>query len=166
MADVFEAIESSMQTMRDRLSVTTVYGEPVTANGVTVIPVSTMRFGFGGGGGSGSGGEGGGEGADEGSGSGGGMGGGGTVEPVGYIEIGDAGTRWVPLEPPVSELLLRGVALIPAFLPGRRGGGLLPRLAFLAASQALIAGIARRRVMGGGGFQRLPFPRRSAAETL
>jgi uncharacterized spore protein YtfJ len=163
MTDVFEAIDKTVQMMRDRLSVTTVYGEPVTANGVTVIPVSTMRFGFGGGGG-----EGGGtgpEGQEGGSGSGGGMGGGGTVEPVGYIEIGDAGTRWVPLEPPIGELLLRGLALIPAFLPGRRGGW-LPRLAFLAAGQALVAGFARRRIMGGGGFQRLPFPRRGGGTTF
>ena len=76
-----------------------------------MIPVSTMRFGFGGGGGTGSGGEG----ADQGTGSGGGMGGGGTVEPVGYIEIGDSGTRWVPLEPPMGELLLRGLAMCPRF---------------------------------------------------
>jgi uncharacterized spore protein YtfJ len=158
MTDVFESIENSVQAIRDRLSVTTVYGEPVTANGTTVIPVSTVRFGFGGGGGSGSGGEG----AEQGSGSGGGMGGGGTVEPVGYIEIGDAGTRWVPLEPPIGELLLRGLALVPAFLPGRRGG-LFPRIALAVVGQALIAGLARRRFSGSGGFQRLPFPRREAA---
>jgi uncharacterized spore protein YtfJ len=157
MADIFEAIENSLQAMRERLTVTTVYGEPVTANGTTVIPVSTMRFGFGGGGGSGSGGEG----ADQGSGSGGGMGGGGTVEPVGYIEIGDSGTRWVPLEPPLGELALRGLALLPAFLPGKRGGGLFPRLALMLVGQALVAGVIRRRTSGGG-FQRLPFPRREA----
>ena len=33
MADIFEAMESSLQAMRERLSVTTIYGEPVTANG-------------------------------------------------------------------------------------------------------------------------------------
>jgi uncharacterized spore protein YtfJ len=154
--DIFEAMEGSLQAMRERLTVTTVYGEPVTANGVTVIPVSTVRFGFGGGGGSGSGGEG----AEQGSGSGGGMGGAGNVEPVGYIEIGDAGTRWVPLEPPMGELILRGLALLPAFLPGRRGGGLLPRIALMVVGQALVGAVARRR--GGSGMPRLALPRRSA----
>jgi uncharacterized spore protein YtfJ len=143
-----------MQAIRERLSVTTAYGEPVTANSVTVIPVSTVKFALGGGGGSGSGGEG----ADQGSGSGGGMGGGGSVEPVGYIEIGDAGTRWVALEPSRSEMLLRAFAMAPLFLGGKRGG-LFPRIALFVAGQALISGLARRRSLGDG-FQRLSFPRR------
>ena len=53
MPDVFDTIENAPQRLRGRLSVTTVYGDPVTADGITVIPVSKVSFAFGGGGGSG-----------------------------------------------------------------------------------------------------------------
>ena len=56
-----------------------VFGEPITYEGVTVVPVSKARWGFGGGAGTGSGKDGGGEG----EGGGGGM----MVSPVGYIEL-------------------------------------------------------------------------------
>ena len=35
----------------DRVSVSTVYGEPIEREGLTVVPVARARFGFGGGGG-------------------------------------------------------------------------------------------------------------------
>lgn len=59
-----------------------VYGAAVERDGVTVIPVAKVRWGFGGGDGS-SGGDGGVRGAGSGSGGGGGV----TVSPLGYIEI-------------------------------------------------------------------------------
>ncbi len=173
MPDVFDTIESAMRTLQERLSVSTVYGEPVSANGVTVIPVSKVSFGFGGGGGSGvaprgvSGETLAGNGdatLKTGSGSGGGMGGGGTVEPLGYIEISDAGSRWVPLEPPRGELFLRVLAVAPALLPTGRGrGGLLRRLLLLLAGQALLGRVLRPG-MPEGMRGRLPLPRRAAEE--
>ena len=64
-----------------RAMVSTVFGEPVEREGITVIPVAKARFGFGGGGGAG---------AREGDeGSGGGGGGGAFVSPVGFIEVRD-----------------------------------------------------------------------------
>jgi uncharacterized spore protein YtfJ len=67
------------QTVGDRASVSTVFGEPVERERITVIPVAKARLGFGGGGGGG---------AREGrEGSGGGGGGGVLVSPVGYIEV-------------------------------------------------------------------------------
>jgi uncharacterized spore protein YtfJ len=156
MADIFDTIESAMRTLQERLSVSTTYGEPVTANGVTIVPVSKVRFGFGGGGGSGGGstpGVGGEEG-QSGSGSRSGMGGGGQVEPVGFIEITDAGARWVPLEPPRSELALNALTALLAVLPvgGRGAGAVLRRLMLVGAAQALLGGLVRRRMQLPGGL--------------
>jgi uncharacterized spore protein YtfJ len=158
MPDVFESIQGAVNAMRERISVTTAYGEPVSANGVTVIPVSKVRFGFGGGGGAG--------GEGESTGSGGGLGGGGAVEPLGYIEISDAGTRWMPLEPPRAEVFLRVIGILPAFLPmGRGGGGLLRRIMLFAIAQAIIGGIVRQRMQGGDfpSFPRRGHPAEKAA---
>ena len=70
---------SLVERLADRLGVTanarTVYGDAVEREGVTVIPVAKVSFGFGGGGGI--------QGAREGSGGGGGL----RAEPLGYIEI-------------------------------------------------------------------------------
>ena len=66
-------------TVGQRAQASTIFGEPVEREGVTVIPVARARFGFGGGGGSGS------RESDEGSGGGGG--GGVAVGPIGYIEL-------------------------------------------------------------------------------
>jgi uncharacterized spore protein YtfJ len=56
-----------------------VFGDPITYEGVTVVPVAKARWGFGGGAGTGSGKDG----EGEGSGGGGGL----VVSPVGYIEL-------------------------------------------------------------------------------
>ena len=140
MPDLFESIEKIAQNVQGRLAATAVYGEPVTANGVTVVPVAQVSFGFGGGGGTGSGaeasdGEGGG---GAGSGTGGGGGGGGKVEPMGFIEISDGGARWVPIEPPRAEFALRVITTLAVLLPGGSKRSLLARIALVVAGQGLI----------------------------
>ncbi len=170
MPDVFDTIENAMQMLRERLSVTTVYGDPVTADGITVIPVSRVSFGFGGGGGSGVTPRGvsdetlagNGDAASHASG-GGGMGGAGTVEPLGYIEISKAGSRWVPLEPPRAEIFLRLLAIAPALLPvGKGRGGLLRRLIVLVAGQAVLRQVFRPGGMPEGVRSKFPFPKQAA----
>lgn len=89
----------------------TVFGEPVVRDGITVIPVAKARFGFGGGGGAGE------HGGDEGSGGGGG--GGALVSPVGYIEVRDGGTRFKRITGPL-DLLALGVAVSLAGLAVKR----------------------------------------------
>jgi Sporulation protein YtfJ (Spore_YtfJ) len=89
-----------------------VFGEPVTREGVTVIPVARARAGFGGG-----------SGGDAEHGSGEGRGGGVLVTPIGWIEISDAGSRFRPL---VNRLrwsagTIAGTAVLGAILlRGRR----------------------------------------------
>ena len=93
--DVFRNITAKLESSA---SVNTVYGEPITSEGKTIIPVAKVRYGFGAGGGSGSS-------AVEGDdptaaveGSGGGGGGGVEVTPVGIIEITAGETRFIAFE--------------------------------------------------------------------
>jgi uncharacterized spore protein YtfJ len=86
-----------------RASAKAVFGEPVERDGVTVIPVAKVRYGFGGGGGSGMSGKSL-EDMDESPemGEGGGGGGGMMASPVGYIEITKNGARFEPIRDPAS----------------------------------------------------------------
>ena len=89
-----------------RLGAATVFGAPVERSGVTVVPVAVARFGIGAGSGSdptkGQEGEGG--------------GGGGTATPIGYIELKDGRSRFVPVVHPARMLALVLSAVIAALL--------------------------------------------------
>jgi uncharacterized spore protein YtfJ len=93
------------------------YGEAVTSGDVTVIPVSRVRLsgGFGFGGGSGGG--------DEGGGSGGGGGGHLDASPLGFIEVGPAGTRYHQIPDPerAQQMLRAGAAAIATVAAGLAG---------------------------------------------
>jgi uncharacterized spore protein YtfJ len=92
-----------------RVGASTVYGEPVERDGVTVVPVAAARFAVGGGGGSdpakGQEGEGG--------------GGAGGVTPVGYIELKDGSSRYVPIVRPARMLALICCAALAGLLIAR-----------------------------------------------
>ena len=91
---VDELLERIGKTVGDKANVSTVFGEPVERENVTVIPVAKTRFGFGGGGGSGE---------HEGQGgSGGGGGGGAYVSPVGYIEVRGEGAEFKRIQSPMD----------------------------------------------------------------
>jgi uncharacterized spore protein YtfJ len=103
---VHQAVRRFIQGVRDTFTVRTVYGDPVEARGVTVIPVAQTYFGFGAGGGGGKAG-----------GSGGG--GGGVVRPIGFIEITAKGARWVPITRAWQRIAMRALPPIIALLVGR-----------------------------------------------
>ncbi len=84
MNEIFEAIAEPLQTSA---TVKSIFGEPVAANGKTIIPVARVAYGFGGGSGKGNQSER----AGEGSGGGGGV----VALPVGVYEITDTGSRFV-----------------------------------------------------------------------
>ena len=92
LEDIFQAIED----MRDKASVSAVYGEPVQVGEKTIIPVADIKYGFGFGYGEGSGGNGEEEEAP-GGGQGGGVGGGMAARPVAVLEITDAGVQVKPV---------------------------------------------------------------------
>jgi uncharacterized spore protein YtfJ len=94
------------ETVGERANVSTVFGEPVERQGITVIPVARARFGFGGGGGAGT------HETGEGSGGGGGGGGGALVSPVGYIEVHDGTAQFKRISGPTDLLgLVAAVSL-------------------------------------------------------
>jgi uncharacterized spore protein YtfJ len=106
-----ELLERIGDTVGRKADASTVFGEPVQREGVTVIPVAKARFGFGGGGGSGTR-EGGAEG--EGSGGGGGGGGGVAVAPIGYIEVHDGSAEFKRIRNPSDALALVAAASLVA----------------------------------------------------
>jgi uncharacterized spore protein YtfJ len=103
-----ELIKSIIDPLHQSAAARSVYGEPVTAQGKTVIPVARIAYGFGGGSGKAHSsitpriGEG------QGEGEGGGGGGGVIAMPVGVFEVTDSGTRFVPAN---GDRKLLGAAL-------------------------------------------------------
>ena len=99
---VNELLERIGQTVGQKAQASTIFGEPVEREGVTVVPVAKARFGFGGGGGSGT--------REEGRGSGRGGGGGVVVSPVGYIDVRDGGSQFKRISTPRDLLALVAAA--------------------------------------------------------
>ncbi len=111
-----DLLERIGRTVGLNTKVSSVFGEPVARDGITVIPVARARFGFGGGAGTGT---------RESDGSGGGGGGGASVTPIGYIELQDGKARFKRIRNPVDLLALTISATIVTFvlkrlLAGRR----------------------------------------------
>ena len=116
--DIFRNVAERLQTSA---GVKTVFGDPVPAEGKTIIPVARVRYGFGGGGGSaphpdsepGS--------EDQREALGGGGGGGIEVTPIGFIEITAGETRYISFEERrrIVRTLVIG-ALLALFLLRRR----------------------------------------------
>lgn len=75
-------IERLAKTLGATARASTVFGEPVVKDGITVIPVASARWAFGGGGGERE--------KERGSGGGGGV----ILRPVGFIEISPAGAEF------------------------------------------------------------------------
>ena len=91
--DVFQSISEKVQSTA---TVKTIYGDPITAEGKTIIPVARVRYAFGLGGGThGQGPSGNGDTPQD---LGGGGGGGVTVTPVGFIEVTPGETRYVSID--------------------------------------------------------------------
>jgi len=84
------AILQSLKESIVAANVKAVYGEPIAAQGKTIIPVAKIIYGYGGGAGTG------GAGNSIARGEGGG-GGGARAVPVGVVEVSDQGTRFVPI---------------------------------------------------------------------
>jgi hypothetical protein len=106
-------LEHLVEEIGSRASATVVYGEPVTAEGITVIPVAEVAIGFGFGGATGRG-----AGAAK-TGEGGGGGGGVRAKPRGFIEIKDGTATYKPVRSPWLDVAIPLAALVAgAALPG------------------------------------------------
>ena len=116
--DPAQTLHDIAQSLGSTATVKSVFGEPISAEGKTVVPVAKVAYGFGAGGGSGRAKRG--EGTPNGAETEGGGGGGGVrAYPAGALEISAAGTRFISL----TDFRLLGVA----FAAGALLGGLLLR---------------------------------------
>ena len=102
-----DLMESSMSKIREMVDSNTIIGQPIaTADGVTLIPVSRLSFGFGCGGG------------DYGKQAGASQFGGGStagvrVEPVAFLVIKDGITRVLPVAMPAMTTADRVIEMVP-----------------------------------------------------
>jgi len=85
--DLMKEVVTQLEKM---ITTKTIVGEPITAAGKTVIPISKVSFGFGSGGGEGKRGEEGG--------FGGGGGGGAKIEPVAFLVISEEEVKLVGMK--------------------------------------------------------------------
>lgn len=101
-------MQVSMDKIKQMVDVNTVVGEPITQDGMTLIPVSRVSFGFASGG------------SDlpmkSRPGFGGGSGAGVRVEPVGFLVIKDGSVRMINILPPPNNTLDRLLDMIPTLM--------------------------------------------------
>ena len=100
-----ELMDSSMSKVREMVDSNTIVGQPITTpDGVTLIPINKMSFGFGSGG------------TDYGTSSakfGGGAGAGVKVEPVAFLVVKDGVTRMLPVSVPAATTVDRLIEMAP-----------------------------------------------------
>ena len=97
--------EHLLEGIGGKATVRAVFGPPIERDGLTVVPVARVRWGFGGGSGTGT------DGAN-GTGSGTGAGGGATVDPLGHLELRGGEATFRPIVAPYPSpafLLAAGV---------------------------------------------------------
>ena len=105
-----ELMETTMQKVREMIDSNTIIGQPITTvDGITLIPVSKLSFGFAGGGG----------GSDlrktqdPNKGFGGGIGAGVKIEPVAFVIVVGERVKIIPVAVPASSTLDRLIETAP-----------------------------------------------------
>ena len=101
-----DLLRSTMDKVREMVDTNTIVGQPIqTADGVTLIPISRVSFGFGGGGGD--------YGKVQPQNFGGGAGAGVKIDPVAFLVIKDGVTRVLPVAAPPVTTVDRIVEMAP-----------------------------------------------------
>ena len=103
-----EVLQTTMHKIREMVDANTVVGQPiVTQDGVTLIPVSKLSFGFA------SGGSDFGKTPNVNKNFGGGAGAGVNVTPVAFLIVKDGNVRLLPVAPPAKDAAGRAIEMIP-----------------------------------------------------
>lgn len=103
-----EVLQTTMTKIREMVDANTVVGQPiVTQEGVTLIPVSRLSFGFA------TGGTDFGKTANVAKNFGGGAGAGVNVIPVAFLIIKDGNVKMLPVAPPAHDAVGRAVEMVP-----------------------------------------------------
>ena len=102
-------MQSTMEMVHEMVDTNTIVGQPITTpDGVTLIPVSKVSFGFGSGGGD--------YGKTTKDGFGGGSAAGVRIDPVAFLVIKDGATRVLPVAVPPVSSVERIVDMVPDVL--------------------------------------------------
>lgn len=106
-----DLMSTTMQKIREMVDVNTIVGQPIsTADGITLIPVSRLSFGFASGG------------SDfvsknhkpgENSTFGGGSGAGVNISPVAFLIVKGDSVRLLPVDPPAATTVDRVIEMVP-----------------------------------------------------
>lgn len=105
---ISEVLQTTMSKLREMVDANTVIGQPiVTQDGVTMIPVSKLSFGFA------TGGSDFGKTPNVGKNFGGGAGAGVNVVPVAFLVVKDGAVKLLPVSPPSEDSVGRAVELVP-----------------------------------------------------
>ena len=103
-----DMMDTAMGKIREMVDSNSIIGEPITTpDGVTLIPVSRLSFGFGCGGG-----DYGKQAAQMGAGAGAGV----RVEPMAFLVVKDGVTRMLPVAAPAITTVDRAIELVPQVL--------------------------------------------------
>ena len=106
MSSINDAMNLTMQKLREMIDVKTVIGQPITTpDGTTLIPVSKVTFGFASGGTDGNN-------IRFGAGSGAGV----TISPQAFVVISNGNVRMLYVDPPANSTLDKAVDLIPGIV--------------------------------------------------
>lgn len=106
-----EMMQESMAKVREMADTNTIVGQPIqTPDGVTLIPISRVSFGFGGGGAAFGNKK---QEAEDPSNLGAGVGAGVRVEPVAFLIVKDGVTRVMPVAVPAMNTVDRVVEMVP-----------------------------------------------------
>ena len=107
---VSELMQSTMQKIREMMDANTVVGEPITAGGITVIPVSKISIGFASGGTDFAQKN---QKADKDNAFGGGAGMGVNITPISFLVITDGNVRVLSVDQPAASTVDKVIDLVP-----------------------------------------------------
>ena len=103
---ISDIMNVSMAKIRELVDVNTVVGEPIlTPDGITIIPISKVSFGFGSGGSEFP--------VKEKNGMGGGGAAGVKIEPIGFLTVKEGNVRMLNITPPACTTVDRLVEMVP-----------------------------------------------------
>ena len=105
-------MEITMSKLKEMVDVNTVMGDPIHTDGVTIIPISRVSYGFGSGGSDFSTKN---QPADKKNAFGGGSGAGVSINPIGFLIVKDGGetVRMIPIAMPAKSSAERAIDMIP-----------------------------------------------------
>jgi len=105
---IADLMEATMLKIREMIDANTIVGEPIiTADGVTLIPVSKVNLGFAGGGSDFA------KKPDTKNGFGGGLGAGVKIEPVAFVVVVGETVKLLHVSPPAASTLDRIIETVP-----------------------------------------------------